>query len=75
MLDGNQKKQIRQTISSPQWAAFELLANEMCDKIKEDSVVRNTEWDTLQAVLLAEGQLRGIRNFIKECYEHASKTE
>ena len=66
MIDKNQRGQIRQLLQSPQWRTVEEIANNMISKIKEDTVVRNTEWDTLQAALLNEGQIRGIRNFIQE---------
>lgn len=73
MISRNEKGMCKQLLSTPQWKIAEQIANEMCSKIKEDSVVRATEWDTLQATLLNEGQIRGIRNFIQQLYQEAQQ--
>ena len=66
MISKAEKTQIRQLISSPQWRVLELLVKEYCDKIKGDSIVRDTEWGTIQAALMNEGQIRGITNLLQE---------
>lgn len=67
----SQKQQLRQLIQSPQWSAFDQLAQEMCAKLESDSVVRDSEWDTLKVALMNEGRVRGIRELIQETLENA----
>lgn len=62
--------QLRQLVQSQQWGTLEKLAASLCDKIKEDSCVKETEWDTLKATLLNEGIIRGVRKLVSEVYEN-----
>lgn len=71
MISPNEKKLARGLLQTPQWRIAELIADEMCDKLKTDSVVRESEWETLKTALLNEGQIRGIRNFLQEIYNYA----
>ena len=73
MISSNERTMVKNLLTQPQWRLAEQIANEMCSKLKEDSIVRNTEWDTIQAALLNEGQIRGIRNFIQELYQQAQQ--
>ena len=68
-----EKEQIRQLIGTPQWATVEALANQLCETIERDTVVGDSEWDTLKKALLDEGQVRGIRKFIAELYKEAQR--
>ena len=71
MISQTEKSQIRQILSSPQWQTVELLANTLMAKIREDTPIRDTEWDTLKAVLAQEGKVQGIKEFIQELYKQA----
>lgn len=71
MLTKNEKDQLRRLIESPHWAAVELLANKLCDKLKDDNVVREDQWSTLKELLTREGQVRGIRLLLQEIYANA----
>jgi dihydroneopterin aldolase len=70
MIGNTERLQIKQLIQSPQWATLERLANEICETLKESSV-RETEWDTIKATLLQEGQVLGIKKLLQEAYKHA----
>lgn len=75
MISPSEKIQIIKLLQSPQWKSVENLANEMIDRLKDDSQLRDSEWDTLKEVLLKEGRIRGIREFIQEIYNLASQNE
>ena len=66
-----EQEHIKAMLSSPQWQVAENIANQMCDKISYESKVREGEWETIQIVLLDEGRIQGIRQFIKELYRIA----
>ena len=68
-----ERSAIKHLLSSAQWPVIERLAEELCQRLKSDNLVRDTEWETIQATLLAEGEVRGIRRFIKELYGEVSK--
>lgn len=70
MITELEKSQIRQIIGSPQWKTIENLANELCQKIREESIVQDTEWGTLKMALLNEGQRQGISRFFQELLRH-----
>ena len=71
MLTSVEKTQIRQALQTPQWQTVEKLSHDLCDKLKEDDCIRDTEWDTLKTLLQREGKIRGIRWFIQELYNAA----
>ena len=72
MISGPEKTQLKQLISSPQWGALERLANEICDKLRDESSVRETEWETVSSILTKEGEIRGIRRLLQEVFTHAN---
>lgn len=74
MIGSEESSAIKHLLSSPQWQVIELLADEMCAKIASEQRVFDTEWETLSATLLAEGQVRGVRRFIQSLYEIISKS-
>lgn len=67
-LAKTERAQLRQLMQQPQWRAFEHLVEEFVAKIKDESIVQDSEWDTLKKALMNEGQARGIRNLIQETY-------
>ncbi len=74
MITNNERQQIKSLIQNPNFKAFEAFADQYCDKIQYDTVVRDTEWETLKAALLQEGQVQGIKKLIQEMFEEAGKT-
>lgn len=64
-----EKSQVRAIIQSPQWRAVERVANLFRENIESDSVVRDSQWDTLKTALINEGKSRGIKGFIDELYK------
>ncbi len=72
MIGSNEKTQVRQLLSTPQWQTVESLANSLCVSIKQNSPIKNTVDETLIEVCLQEGQVKGIRLFIQELYKVAS---
>ena len=71
MSNPSEKSQVRMILQSPQWKTIEALANKFCDEVSYSNKVRDSEWDTLKAVLIDEGQVRGIRKFLQELYKEA----
>ena len=75
MLTKADKSHLKALVQSPQFAALELLANEIRDTLKDASVVRDTEWETLCYTLINEGQCRGIKAFFDEIYKAIESNE
>ena len=75
MLSKNDRQLIKQVISSPQWSSIEATVKELTDKIKDEPVLYETEWETLKATLFREGQIRGISRLIQELYIQAQNHE
>lgn len=73
MISKPEQQQIRTMIQSPQWGAVEHVANELCDSLSYEPKTRETEWETLKATLMLEGQVRGIKRFIQELYNNAQQ--
>lgn len=70
-LTKSEKEQILRILQTPHWQAAERLANLMRDDIAYQTTARDTEWDTLKAVLINEGKIQGIKLFIDELYKQA----
>ncbi len=75
MITKHDRSLLKNLFQSPQWRIVELIANELVDKIKGDSVVRDTEWETLKTAVLNEGQIRGIKTLLQELLEQAQKND
>lgn len=59
-------------MQSPQWGTLEKVMNELKEKWQSDSVVMDTEWDTLKKALTNEGMVRGLNLLLQELYQSAS---
>lgn len=68
-----ERQQLKALIGAPQWSAFEQLADRVCKKIQEEKVSHNTEWETLRALLVSEGQEKGIRRLLQELYRQVGE--
>jgi hypothetical protein len=73
MLTKGEQQQIKALLQDPKWAVIENQANDLCDKIKYDTAIRNSEFETLKAVFMNEGQVQGIKRFIQQLYKEANE--
>lgn len=70
-----EKSQIKMFLQSPQWQLIEQIVKELIQKIRDQSNLRETEWETAKSVALEEGQVQGINNLIQELYRIAQNTD
>lgn len=68
MISNTQKSQIKQLLQSPQWDAVEQMMNETIQQMREEAILRETEWETLKAACLQQGRIEGINRIIQELY-------
>lgn len=68
MITNPEKSQIKSLLQSPAWGAVEQIANQLIAKIAAEPKIKDTEWDTLKATLIDEGQITGIKRIIQELY-------
>ena len=71
MITQGEKSQIKQLLQDPKWQTVERIVEVVIEQIKDNSSLRETNDETLREFLIQEGQIRGIRKFIKELYEIA----
>lgn len=71
MLSKPERSQIKQLIQNPAWRTVENVAEQLISTLRGNSVVRETEWETLKAALIGEGEEQGIRRFIQDLYNNA----
>ena len=69
------QSQIKQLLQSPHFETAKMIAQELIQKIRDQSNLGDTEWETARNVALEEGQIRGINKFIDELYHIAQKEE
>lgn len=67
-LSDQEKSSIKFLLSSPHWKVIESLAEQIIGKIREDSVIKDSEWETLKSVVDSEGQIKGIRRLFQELW-------
>lgn len=72
MISQSDKAALRVLMQSPQWAVVEQVAKEIIDQIRDQSCLKESEWETAKAVALEEGQVQGIHNFLKQLFNLAS---
>lgn len=75
MIDKNQRQQLKQLISSPQWSAIDGLINELIQKYRAESGSRDTEWETIRNTLINEGKIRGLTELTQEIYLQIQQNE
>lgn len=75
MITEGQKQQIKAVLQSPQWPAVEELAKEIQEKIRSESPLQRTQWETLKATIFKEGRLMGISEFVQELYRQAQNEQ
>lgn len=75
MIAKTDRTLLKLLFQSPQWRVVEQVATELVNKLKTDSVVRDSEWETLKIALLNEGQVRGIKSLLQELFDQAQKND
>ena len=73
MLNPNEKSALRVIQSTPQWSVVLRLKDELIKKINSNSLVGDSEWDTLKAVLERDGKIKGIEQFFQEVVNHSNE--
>lgn len=73
MITRGEKQAIKMFLQDPKWQIVEHIAQERVEKIRGDSIVKDTEWETLRTALLNEGNVRGVKEFIQELYRLAQE--
>ena len=68
-LSKPEREQIKQFVREGYWDIFKHFGDLLCEKIKEESSVKETEWETIKAVLTKEGKIQGIRDFLQGLFE------
>lgn len=69
MLSKAEKAQIKALLQSPQWGSLDHLVKDVLESVKENSLVKETEWETLKATLIQEGQVQGITRLVQEIWK------
>ncbi len=62
------KNLLRSLVNSAQWQAVVDIAEETKAHIKSDSVLKDTADETMKAVYLQEGEVRGIKRLIDNIF-------
>lgn len=68
MITNSDKTHIRHILSDPAWQAVESLRKDLIEKIKDEQVVKDSQWDTTVALLTNQGKIAGINQFINELF-------
>lgn len=71
MIDKNEKNLLRLVIQDPKFKIVEFVAKELIQRLRDQSNLKETEWETAKSVAIEEGQVMGINNLIKELYRLA----
>lgn len=72
MRTDQERSQIFSLIASPQWETIRQVAEEFCVKAKTETSSASTEWEFIQACLIAEGKAQGVRQFLQELGKEAN---
>lgn len=68
MLSQSEKSGIKMLLNSPYWKTVEIIAEQIINRIKEEGVIKDNEWDTIKTVIGSEGQIKGIRRLFQELW-------
>ena len=66
MLNEIEKNNLKTLLQDPRWQTFQRFVELTKENIRSGSSLRDTEWETLKAVLTKEGQIQGINHLIQE---------
>lgn len=71
MISNHEKSLLRTLIQNPAFRIVESVGQELIQGIRDQSNLKDTEWETAKSVALEEGQVKGINTLIKEVYRLA----
>ena len=71
MVTNPEKIQIKQLVQSPQWGAVEHLMQLKIQQWKDDTTLRDSEWETVKAACLQQGRIEGLNQLLQELYKIA----
>lgn len=61
----SRQQKIKSLLSDERWDAIAFAYKETMDKWKDESPMRDNEFETLKAVFVNEGKKQGLRDFIQ----------
>ena len=70
-LTDNEKSQLRTLITDPKWSAVEKAKEIYCAGERDNSPLRETEFETLKALMANEYKVQGVREFLQRLIEQA----
>lgn len=70
MLTPQQRSSLKTLVRSPQWEIVTYIAEEYIKRVNERSTLQNSDWETLKATCLKEGEVQGIRQFMQEIFQN-----
>ena len=70
-LTDNEKSQLRALTTDSKWSVVEHAKELYCAGVLENSPIRETEFETLKAVLANEYKVQGVREFCQRLIEQA----
>ena len=70
MLSPQQKSALKNLVNSPQWQIVTYIAEEYIKRVNERSTLQGSDWETLKATCLKEGEVQGIRQFVQEIFQN-----
>lgn len=71
MITIREKSQLKRLFQSPEWRLVEQITADLVAKWRSDSVVKDSEWETVKTALINEGQARGVKNLLQEILTQA----
>jgi hypothetical protein len=60
-------------MQSQHWSVLEGIMRRIAEQVRQESPVRQSEWESIVAMLEAEGQIKGINRLLQELYALAQK--
>ena len=71
-MNEQERNNLKTLIQDPRWQTFHRFVELTRENIKSHSCLRDSEWETLKALLIQEGQLQGINHLMQEMLLHAA---
>ena len=75
MISNTEKIQIKQILQAPQWDAIMNVINLRLLQIREESTLRDSEWETLKATCLKDGRIEGLNLLVQDLYRIAQESK
>jgi len=72
MLNEREQSALRTIQDIPQWKVVLRVRDELINKIVLQSVVKDSQWETIKAALERDGKVRGIKEFFQEILNQSS---